>query len=118
MVQAVSVVGDGHRAAGNLAAAIKSYEDSLSILAASGHDEGSAAARTRGHLADSHLEDSQPERALAVVEGMLSYARNVHISEHNAAMGCLERTVAALAARGHAARAAPAAQAMLEVRRH
>ena len=75
LVQVAALTADAHRAAGNLRAAVQCYEQSLATLATSGHDEGSAASKTRARLVDTLLEGGDAERALAVVEGMLSYAR-------------------------------------------
>jgi tetratricopeptide (TPR) repeat protein len=114
--QVVGLIGDAHRAAGDAGAAARAFDESLSIMAASGHDEGSAAAKARARLVDTLLEAGDADRALRTVEGMLSYARNVHITEYATTLCCLEKVVTALAARGRAHLAVHAAETLLEVR--
>jgi hypothetical protein len=115
-LQAVSVIGDAHRAAGSSKAAVKAYDDSLTILATSGHDNGSIASHVRARLAEALLDTGNESRALTVVESMLDYAQNVHIAEHGSTMAALEKVVSALHAKKGAFKARHAAEIMLAVR--
>lgn len=111
----MSALADAQSAAGDKKGAIKTFESSLDVLAASGHDSGSVASKVRTRLVATLLECGRPDAALQTVHGMLRYARNVHITEHDVTMKCLEGVTAALIERGHACKAMAAAEAMHEV---
>lgn len=116
LVQAVALVGDVHLHSQQHDKAIATYERSLKQLQELGQDQGSVAAMIQKKLVLACLSRGKLHRALQVVEQMLPYARNVHITEHSTAMHCLESVVDALAGRGEAYKAIEAATILYEVR--
>lgn len=117
VLQVKSIMGDVQDTAGQHGRAVTAYRQALDVLRALGQDEGSVAASIQRRLVAALLASGAVEEALAVVTEMLPYARNVHITEHSTAMHCLEGVVDALACRGDTAKAVPAAEALLQVRR-
>lgn len=111
----MSALADAQSAAGDKRGAIKTFERSLDTLAASGHDSGSVASKVRTRLVATLLDCGLANAALKAVQGMLAYARNVHITEHDVTMKCLEGVVAALIERGQADKALDAAKTLHEV---
>lgn len=115
LVQAIALIGDVHLHATQYDKAITTYERSLHVLQELGQDQGSVAAMIQKKLVHVCLSRGKLDKALQVVEKMLPYARNVHITEHSTAMHCLESVVDALASKGEAYKAIEVATVLYQV---
>jgi hypothetical protein len=89
-------LADAYKAGGHSSEAIRTFQESLRVLATSAHDQGSVANKIRVRLVAALVGATRLKEALDTVRDMLPFASNVHIAEHDVTMKCVEQVVAAV----------------------